>query len=186
MPRLQIEGADQLRALADKLLAADTQIKSALRKELTAAAKPIVSEQRSIVKGPGGRSTGSASQQRAAYRLSRSKSQNREKAAASAQRRSGLRQTIAAATGSSTSVSTASVNLTFRMRSSQLPASQRKLGKKWQQGKGWRHPVFGDRGAWVTQVGSQYFDAPLKKAAPALAEAAQIAMQAAVDAITEE
>lgn len=105
MPRLQIEGADQLRALADKLLAADAEVKSALRKELTAAAKPIVAEQRAIVKGAGGRSSGAASQARTAYRLSRSKSQNREKAAASAERRSGLRQTIAAATGSSTSVS---------------------------------------------------------------------------------
>ena len=180
--RVEIEGAEQLRALAAKLAGADKEIQGALRKELTAAARPIVAEMRSTVLGPGGRSTGKGSAQRAAYRMSRSKSK-RATAARSAEKASGLRQTIARATGSTATASTRSVNLTFRTKSSQLPPSQRKLARAWNRPKGWRHPVFGHADTWVTQVGSQYFDAVIKKNVPVLATGAKAAMETAAEAI---
>ena len=183
--KVEIEGAAQLRALAEKLTGADAEIRTALRKELSAAAKPVVADMRSTVKGPGGRSTGSGSAARAAYRLSKSKS-TRTTAAASAEKRSGLRQTIASGIGSSASATATNINLTFKTRSGVLPLPQRKLAKAWNRPKGWRHPVFGNKNTWVQQVGSQYFDAVIKKSAPALFAAAHAGMEAAAEAILHE
>src|SRR5215469_5485060 len=145
--KVEVEGAEQLRALSAKLATADKVIQASLRKDLTASARPIVAEMRSTVVGPGGRSTGKGSAERAAYRLSRSKSK-RATAAKSAEKASGLRQTLARATGSTSSASSRGVNLTFRVKSSQLPPSQRKLARAWNRPKGWRHPVFGNRETW--------------------------------------
>jgi hypothetical protein len=183
--KVEIEGAEQLRELAAKLTGADAQIRAELRKSFSTAAKPVVAEMRSTVTGPGGRSSGSGSSTRAAYRLSKSKS-TRASAAASAEKRSGLRQTIASGIGSSASATATNINLTFKTRSSVLPLSQRRLAKAWNRPKGWRHPVFGNKGTWVTQVGAPYFDAVIKKNADGLMDAAHLGMEAAADAILHE
>lgn len=183
--RVEIEGADQLRELAEKLATADANIRTELRKALSAAAKPVVAEMRGVVKGPGGRSTGSGSAARAAYRLSKSKSK-RATAAKSAEKKSGLRATIAAGIGSSASASATNINLTFKARSSVLPPSQRTLAKAWNKPKGWRHPVFGNRDTWVQQVGEPYFDAVIKKNADGLMDGARLGMEAAAEAILHE
>jgi hypothetical protein len=154
--KVTIEGAEQLRALGARLAEADKSVGTELAKGLRAAAKPVVSAIRTEVKGEGGRSTGAGARARAAYRLSRSKSK-RATAAASAAKRSGLRDTIAAAVGSSVSAGGNRTNLTFKMRSSQLPESQRTLGKRWNKAAGWRHPVYG-HDVWVRQTGRPYFD----------------------------
>lgn len=171
---VNIEGADQLRELGNRLAAADKSLRSNLTSGLRAAAKPIVAEIRAEVKGPGGRSTGAGSQARAAYRLSRSKS-TRATAAASAEKRSGLRATIAAAVGSSATTGTDRTNLTFRMKSSQLPPSQRTLGKRWNKVQGWRHPVFGHP-VYVQQLGRPYFDKVIKANQPLLEAGVRAAM----------
>ena len=171
---LQIEGADQLRELAARLAECDKEVRATLTKGLRAAAKPVVAQIRAEVKGPGGRSTGSGAQARAAYRLSRSRS-TRATAAASAERRSGLRATIAAATGSSVSTGADRTNVTFRMKSSQLPPTQRTLGKRWNMAKGWRHPVFG-RPVYVQQTGRPYFDQVIRRNQPLLEAGVREAM----------
>lgn len=171
---LQIEGADQLRELAARLAGCDKEVRAALTKGLRAAAKPVVAEIRAEVKGPGGRSTGSGSAARTAYRLSKSKS-TRATAAASAERRSGLRATIAAATGSSVTTGADRTNVTFRMKSSALPPDQRTLGKRWNMAKGWRHPVFG-RDVYVQQTGRPYFDAVIRRNQPLLEAGVREAM----------
>ncbi|WP_037605844.1 hypothetical protein [Streptacidiphilus rugosus] len=160
MAGIRIEGAEQLRELGLRLAEADKSVGQELGKGLRAAAKPVVAEMRATVKEGGGGTRGSGARARAAYRLSRSKSK-RETAAASAERRSGLRATIAAATGSTVSTAGKRTNLTFRMKSTQLPPDQRTLGKRWNSPKGWRHPVFGHN-AWVTQLGRPYFDKVIK------------------------
>lgn len=38
-----------------------------------------------------------------------------------------------------------------------LAGERRKLIKRWDDPRGWRHPVFGDRETWVHQVGRPYF-----------------------------
>lgn len=183
--KIEIEGADQLLELAAKLEGADTQIRAELRKAFTAAAKPVVAEMRDTVRGAGGRSTGSGSSARAAYRLSRSKS-TRASAAASAAKRSGLRATIASGIGSSATATATNINLTFKVKSSVLPPSQRTLAKAWNRPAGWRHPVFGDKGTWVAQTGSQYFDAVIKKNADVLMDGARAGMDVAAEAILHE
>jgi hypothetical protein len=171
---VQIEGTDQLLALGNRLALADKSLRTYLTNGLRAAAKPIVAEMRAEVKGQGGGSRGSGARARAAYRLSRSKS-TRATAAASAERRSGLRATIAAATGSSATTGTDRTNLTFRMKSSQLPPSQRTLGKRWNAPTGWRHPVYG-HDVYVRQLGRPYFDKVIKANQPLLEEGIRTAM----------
>jgi len=181
MAGVRIEGADQLRELAQTLNGADKVVRGELAKGLRAAAKPVLAEVRAEAKGPGGGARGAGARARAAYRLSKSRS-TRATAAASAERRSGLRATIAAATGSSVTTGTDRVNVTFRMRSSQLPPEQRTLGKRWNKPQGWRHPVFG-HDAWVQQVGHPYFDVVIKANAPVLAAGVEAALRAAVETI---
>jgi hypothetical protein len=181
MAAVRIEGADQLRELATRLNGADKVVRAELAKGLRAAAKPVLGEVRAEVKGPGGGSRGAGSRARAAYRLSRSRS-TRATAAASAEKRSGLRATIAAATGSSVTTGTDRVNVTFRMRSSQLPESQRTLGKRWNKVQGWRHPVFG-HDVYVQQLGRPYFDKVIKANAPVLAAGVEAALHAAIETI---
>lgn len=174
--KVSIEAAEQLRALGARLADADKSVQSALGKGLRAAAKPVVGAIRSEVKGAGGRSTGAGSRARAAHRLARSKSK-RATAAASAEKRSGLRATIAAAVGSRVSTGADRTNLTFKMNSSQLPPEQSTLGKRWNKSQGWRHPVFG-HGVWVRQTGRPYFDKAIKDSQAVLEEGVRQAMVA--------
>lgn len=188
MPALRIEGADQLRELAAKLATADKPIKDELRKALRAAATPVLAEVKSTALSGTGSSSGgtSAAGARASHALSRSKSKNRERAAAKATAGSGLRQTIAAANAVSVSTASTGVNVTFKMRSSVLPPNQRKLGRKWNSAKGWRHPVFGNTEVWVAQTGKPYFDKVIRRNGDALAAAARLAMDAAAESILHE
>lgn len=189
MPALRIDGADQLRALSARLATADVPIKTELRRALRVVALPVLAEVKATaLQGTGASVSGgsSASSARAAHSLSRSKSKNRVRAAAKAEAGSGLRQTIAAANRVSVSTAKTGVNVTFAMKSSVLPPAQRKLGRKWNQGKGWRHPVFGNTNVWAAQVGKPYFDKVIRKNTDVLAGGARAAMQAAAESIIHE
>lgn len=188
MPALRIEGADQLRALSAKLATADKPIKQELQRTLRAAAKPVLAEVKSTAL-QGGRSNSyatSAAAARTYHAFTRSKAKNRARALNKAAEGSTLRQTIAAANAVSVSTASTGVNVTFKMRSSVLPPDQRKLGRKWNQAKGWRHPVFGDTEVWVSQTGTPYFDKVIRRNGDGLAAAARVAMQAAAESIVSE
>lgn len=176
---VRIEGANQLEQLAARLGEADKAVRKNLVTGLRAATKPVVAEIRGTVKGPGGGSRGSGAQARAAHRLSRSKS-TRASAAKSAEKRSGLRATIAAATGSSVTSSADRVNVTFRVKSSQLPPDQKTLAKRWNSAKGWRHPVWGHRDRYVQQSGRPYFDSVIRRNEPLLTAGVERAVTTAV------
>ncbi|MEY9837103.1 hypothetical protein [Streptacidiphilus sp. EB103A] len=178
---VRIEGAAHIAALAQQLKGADKVVRQELGKGLRAGAKPVVAQIRAAVKQDGGGTRGAGARARAAHRLSRSRSK-RATAAASAEKRSGLRATIAAATGSSVSVGPDRANLTFRMRSSQLPPSQVTLGKRWNMARGWRHPVFG-HGTWVQQNGHPYFDVTIKANEGLLAASTEAALRTAIETI---
>jgi hypothetical protein len=179
MAAVRIEGADQLRLLAARLNTAGPDLRKHVALGLRTAAKPVVAEIRATVKQDGGGTRGAGAKARAAHRLSRSKSK-RATAAKSAEKKSGLRATIAAATGSSVTTGPDRINVTFRMRSSMLPPSQRTLGKRWNKTQGWRHPVFG-HDVWVQQRGRPYFDVVIKANAPLLAAGAETALRKSIE-----
>lgn len=85
---------------------------------------------------------------------------------ASRPRRTGLRRRIAAGVGVQIAANGkyfAGLAIVQRRRS--LPEGERSLGVKWNSKRGWRHPVWPDKGAtggtwkgdWAPQEGRQYF-----------------------------
>lgn len=104
---------------------------------------------------------------------------------AKATRQSGLRETIARATGASVSAAAESgVNAVWRTKSRYLPPSQKKLPKYWNNGQ-WRHPVFGNRDRWVTQRGRPYFDVVIRQHSEDLKRTVVAAMEETAKKITE-
>jgi hypothetical protein len=97
---------------------------------------------------------------------------------------SSLREAIAAASGSSVSVTDKKTALAFRVRASQLPPSQRKLPRRWNSEKGWRHPVFGNREVWVPQVGHPYFHKVIRARQGEITGAVVAAVKEAAEKIT--
>lgn len=95
-----------------------------------------------------------------------------------------LREQIAAASGSSVSASDKKVALAFRVRAGNLPPSQRKLPRRWDLPGGWRHPVFGNREVWVSQIGHPYFRTTVTNNRGQVTSAVVAAMAVAAEKIT--
>lgn len=72
-------------------------------------------------------------------------------------RGTGLRTRIAAAIGVQIRTGAKTAGVRIRVASSRMPADQRKLPRALDVSRGWRHPVYGNRNAWVTQDGHPYF-----------------------------
>jgi hypothetical protein len=164
-----VEGLEEFRRAAAALAGADRVVMSEVGKSMRAVARPIVNQIRAEVKSSKGESPkgvhaseverqlhvlgrvrGSGEGGRFTERQARSVAKKLEKARS-------LRESIAGASGSAVSAGARKVELAFKVRASQLPASQRKLPRRWDQENGWRHPVFGNRNVWVTQRGHPYF-----------------------------
>lgn len=211
MPKLTVEGADQLRKLADQLRASDPKIRREVGKSLRPSVKAITSEVQDAVRSaPSRGKRGLGHSRRAARTLARTRRMSEYRAreialrtggmtadvlAASRARqektsvaRAGLRETIARAI--SGSISTGSrktgVSITWKAAAAKMPNKQRTLPKSFNSDKGWRHPVFGDREAWVTQKGFPYFDTTIKKHQNELGQKVVEGMQAAAEAILHE
>jgi hypothetical protein len=72
----------------------------------------------------------------------------------------GLRMGIAA--GIKVKVMTGSrAGVTIIASSAQMPDGKQSLVRAWEARKGWRHPVFGNTAAWVTQQGHPFFRDPI-------------------------
>lgn len=97
---------------------------------------------------------------------------------------SSLRANIASATGASVSAGEKKTALAFRVSARQLPPSQRKLPRRWDNESGWRHPVFGNRNNWVKQVGHPYFRKTIYERRDVVTAAVVDAMDAAAARIT--
>ena len=137
------------------------QFDKVARKELLAgaraAARPILVQARANVmatnasnRSSGGLNSGAGRRTRA--QLSSGKSQITERRVRSAQRRSGLRASaarslriVARDNGKFWS------GVKVKAEGNRMPADQRRLPKRMNRGS-WRHPVMGNRHAWVTQV----------------------------------
>lgn len=185
-------GSEEFRRAAAALRGADKKVLAEVAKSMRATAKPVVGEIRSAVRATTSSSTrgNAASVERQLHTLSRRGGPLKpltERQAGSLRRRvdrmASLREGIASATGSSVSTGPDKVNLTFRVRSSQMPPSQRKLPRRWNKSAGWRHPVYGNRNVWVKQTGGPYFDKTITAHAADLRDGVVAGMQAAAQKI---
>lgn len=213
MPDTYITGADQLRAMHDALKAAPKKLRKEVVKQLRTAVKPVTREVQDTVRSSESRVVSvetSGRARRAAHALNMTrglsdetarkraekngtsieieKAAHRVKQAAKAASGAGLRDTIARAVSASVSASgPAGVNATWRTRADRMPNKQRKLPKNYNSKKGWRHPVFGNREVWVTQLGSpDFFDGVIRKHQDELESKVYAAIEALADAVARE
>lgn len=154
---VQVKGAEKLRLMAEALRKADREdLRRGLDRAIRKAAKPTV---RDI--------------QDAAERI---KTEGQRKPAA--KRRfvrlvaaHGTRRKIAEAVAAEVSTARADPRVSFRVRSSRLPANLRNMPRKFDAGVPWRHPVMGHREVWVSQTADPWFFDPIKKNLPTFRDA---------------
>lgn len=151
---LAITGAQKYRDVAKKLRKAGPQGKE-LRKELNKAIRgagkdAVADTRRAITNLPVKGTRGGGGQERTAYA---SRNVKTDRGRASAARRSGLRRTIAGATG----IRIKPAGITISVDGGKLPPNQRSLPRALDSRKGWRHPLFGDTSRWYGQRGGPWF-----------------------------
>ena len=161
------EDLAEFRRAAEALRGADKTVMSEVGKSMRAVARPVVAQIRAEVrssKGESPKGVHASEVERQLHVLSLAGKRGvalSERQVRSVQKRiakmTSLRESIASASGASVSAGEKKVELAFKVRASQLPASQRKLPRRWDQENGWRHPVFGNRNVWVSQRGHPYF-----------------------------
>jgi hypothetical protein len=136
------------------------ELRKQLRKELSAAVKPLVQAQRSKVKGLS--TSGSGGGGRASrYNAGRGSGPLTLKAHTSLMRRSGLRESVARTVRVVNRTRGSGNQLTVKSEGSRMPADQAALPVAMNKGK-WRHPVFGNRKNWAEQtVPPGWFDKPI-------------------------
>jgi hypothetical protein len=188
------EDIARFRNAARALAGAEKTVMAEVGKSMRAVAKPVVNAIRAEVKSSKGstqRGAHASEVERQLHALSKSGRRGvalSERQVRSAQRRvehaSSLRNQIAAASGAQVSASDKKVSLTFKVRASNLPPSQRKLPRRWDKPSGWKHPVFGNRKVWVKQVGNPYFSSTIRKRKGELTAGVVTAMTAAAEKIT--
>ncbi len=199
MVDVRITGANQLHELSKRLKAADKTLPAKLRKAIRQGTAPAVSATKQAittlpVKGSrgGGRKqrsthTGDAAVGRLKARAAKTQMGEADLAAREgkardrAQRRAGLRQSIAAAikveikTGSRAAVR-------IKVDEKKLPPDQQTLPRRLDDPRGWRHPVFGDREVWVRQQGGPWFESTIRRHL----DATRKAVLAAMDEVARE
>lgn len=148
---VKVTGAD-FGAVARALRAADPKLRADMSADIRRITGPIVQDLRASVQGTSASSTGSqgwGSAQRALKALSRGKlSQRRIDREVG---RAGLRASIARALRAYQRDRGASVGVRIAVNTANLPEDQRRLPRHMDRGQ-WRHPVFGNRNAWVSQT----------------------------------
>lgn len=195
---IQVKGQEQFRAAARQMAAAEKTTQAEVAKGFRAVAKPIVAAIRTEVKSSKGtaeRGVHASTVERQLHTLARSGRgelkplSDRQKQALHKRlaRAESLRDSIAAAAGSSASAGNLKASLAFRVRAGALPPSQRKLPRRWDSPTGWRHPVFGNREVWVKQVGHPYFRSTINSRRGELDSGVQAAFETAgIKIMTEE
>lgn len=169
---IRSNGGADFAKLAAKFRAAGKDgaaVRKALTKTIQGHLKKVVTEQqhaaRSMkVKGVGGRGSG----RREAYYATK-----RKRARTGGH---GLRTSTAAAIKSRVSYTGRKMGARIWVDPALFPQSQRKLPRYLNRSKGWRHPVWGNRAAWVAQVGEPYFDKPIERNRAALDKAVRAAV----------
>lgn len=184
MAYMKVVGTEQFELVAKKLRdAGDRKTKREMGKAMKKAADPILQNMRSNVTGLSSKAKRSGSRaKRTAYQLSRRKKVT-DRLQTRAHAGSGLRSTTARATVVQVKMS-GNPSVRIRVDKGQLPPDQRKLPGYMNDGK-WRHPVMGNRKAWVTQTVSprEWFDRPANEGGPKVRKAAVDAVEKVIDQI---
>lgn len=184
----QISTADWSKA-ASALKHSDKDLYKALRKAVRDAAKPLLTDMRKAVKSidssaSGGGGGGNA---RAAWALRGHAGTSSgvllaSGLAAKAAGRSGLRDTVARSTR--VKIRDSGAQAGARIAVEGMPPDQRSLPAYLDQGS-WRHPVMGNRHAWVTQTASPpgWFTKTAEQHLPKARQKVEAATKGALDAI---
>lgn len=169
MPAMGIAGAAEFKAAAAKLAAAGPGVKKSVAGAMRATAAPVVRDIKDAITNenlPASRGGGSSS--REAYLLSRRKNPS-DKVRAAIAGRSGLRAAMSSGVGvRSTLAGVPSVTIVASARN--LPPDQRSLVKAVEKGQ-WKHPVYGNRGVWITQTSRPYFYPTIERHVPEIVAA---------------
>jgi hypothetical protein len=150
-----------------------------LRKEMTGAITKIAKDGilpdvKASVKGGRSGARGGGYKARGQFAMEKSTAKNRERAAAKAAAGAGLRDTIARGVEVSNRASGPRAGVRIIHRTSALPPDQKSLPRHMNRGR-WRHPVFGDREAWVTQTFTPgWFDKPIIAKRPQVRAAIEV------------
>jgi len=147
---IRVEGAEGYAELSRALRSMSPKARTMMRREVNAAAKPLVPALRSAVMALDSKAQGSQNVGRAAARVT---GQATEAKAARALRGSGLRQSVARSIRvvQKDNGYADQVGVFVKSEPSRtLPRDQRSLPRRMDKGTV-RHPVFGNREAWVSQ-----------------------------------
>lgn len=152
---IQITGVEWARAAA-AVKSLDREIFRDLSREIGRIAKPMVDDMREAVQATsasagGGGSISSATATRAAFSISRSRGALTARKFTGIVGRSGLRAAVARSVQVQRRTSGSTAGVRIKANSGSMPADQRKLPAHMDEGS-WRHPVLGNRSAWVTQT----------------------------------
>jgi hypothetical protein len=154
VPRIELRGTAEFGAVSRALKAAGNgAIAREMNRELKAGAGPLVEDAQRRVRGLNVRtSRGGASARAARAKAALGKKKRpSDRLKDRAHKGAGLRDTVARATSAKTSVTSRSASLRVRAAQAKMPPDQRKLPRYLNDGR-WRHPVFGNHTAWVTQT----------------------------------
>lgn len=142
---IQLHHGDDLRRVSRELRRMDSpEIKKRFRKELRAAARPLVPKVRTAIR---------------ALPSSRSYSAD------------GLRGQLSKATRLEIKTAGKKAGVALRVDGRKMPAHMKSLPAMVEGTKRWRHPVYGNRENWVNQRGEPYFYKTVRVAGPASRQA---------------
>lgn len=182
MAGVKIVGTEQFEVFARKAKAAGSEGKgliNELRRAMKDGAKPVTEDARSNVMALSSKARGSGARAaRTAFRISKRKRGLSEHAKAKIHAHTGLRSSAARATQLQVTLGGKTVRARIRVNSSMMPADQRKLPAHMNSGR-WRHPVLGNKRAWVTQTVSpdHWFDRAVDKGGPKVREQAFVTVE---------
>lgn len=163
--------APSFRELFARSSQVEPKLKRALRKRIRDASKGIVSAVQAEA-----RQQGEGVAQSAGWKLEGRRMRRSYGYAAGGGRSTGLRDDIAA--GVSAQIMTGTTREGVRI------VSRGRLAGAWESKRGWRHPVFGNRGAWIQQSGRPgYFFETVSAGVPAIQAAVESAMAEAVKSL---
>lgn len=138
---IRLQGGEDLRRISRELRRMDSpEVKKRFRKELRAAAAPLVPRVRSAIRTiPSGRGYSPE----------------------------GLRGALSKATRLEVKTTGRQAGVAIRVDGRKMPSHMKSLPSMVEGKKRWRHPVFGHREVWVNQTAHPYFYNALHIAGPA-------------------
>lgn len=138
---IRLQGGEELRRVSRELRRMDNpEIKKRFRKELRAAARPLVPKVRESIR---------------AIPSARGYSPD------------GLRGALSKATRLEVKTAGRQAGVAIRVDGRKMPSHMKSLPSMVEGKKRWRHPVFGNRDTWVSQPRHPYFYSALRAAGPA-------------------